>query len=432
MFKSRGFRGGVHPPYSKLTSSKKIEKAKVPKTVVLPLCQHVGAPCEPLVNVGDQVKVGQKIADSKAAVSTPIHSSISGTVVEISPKLAPTCVEVQSIVIESDGKDEWVEISGLDAEKASKEEILAKIRECGVVGLGGAAFPTQVKLNPPKDKRVEVLIINGAECEPFITSDHRLMLEEGEKILQGAKIAARILGVQRVIIAIEENKPDAIENMKKLVGNEFEVMLLKTKYPQGDERHLIKTVVNKEVPAGGLPFDVGIVVQNVGTVKAIYEAVQEGRPLLERVVTVTGDVKDPKNLLVRIGTPFSQLIEECGGPVGTIKKLVCGGPMMGMAQPGDAPVVKGTTCVLVFNEARAKEEEEKSCIRCGRCIDACPMGLLPVTLSKLVERRKFETCPKYNVMSCDECGCCAYVCPAKIPLVQLIRQGKSAVRSMAR
>jgi len=430
MFWSQRFRGGVHPPHSKVTSDKKIEKASLPKIAVFPICQHVGAPCDPLVNVGDQVKAGQKIADSKAVVSAPIHSSISGKVVEISPRLTPACAEVSSIIIESDGKDEWVETSGLDLEKASKEDILAKIRECGITGMGGAAFPTHVKLNPPKDKKVEVLIINGVECEPFITEGHRLMLEEGEKILGGVRAAAKVLGVQRVVIAIEDNKPDAIENMKKLAGAEFEVVALKTKYPQGDERHLIKAILDREVPAGGLPFDVGTVVLNVETAKAIHDALSKGLPLVERVVTVTGDVKDPKNLLVRIGTPFTQLIEECGGPVGEIRKLVCGGPMMGVAQPGDASVVKGSTCVLVFNETRVKEDEEKPCIRCGRCADACPMSLLPVTLSKLVERRKFEMCSDYNIMSCDECGCCSYVCPSKIPLVDRIRQGKVAVRKL--
>ncbi|MEW6221929.1 MAG: electron transport complex subunit RsxC [Candidatus Hadarchaeota archaeon] len=432
MLRIQGFRGGIHPSYSKLASSRVIEKAKPPKVAVLPLRQYVGVPCTGLVNLGDHVKVGQKIADCEAPLSVPIHSSISGTIVELALKPTPTGEELQSIVVESDEKEEWVEISGLDVEKASREEILAKIRESGIAGMGGAAFPTHVKLNPPKDKNVETLIINGVECEPFITGDHRLMLEAGDKIISGAKIAAKVLDVRKIVIAVEDNKPDAAENMRKLAGEGIEVRILKTKYPQGDERHLIKAILGREVPEGGLPFDVGAILLNVGTAKAIHEAVYEGKPLVERVVTVAGDVKEPKNMLTRIGTPFSQLVEECGGPVGEIRKMVCGGPMMGIAQPADAPVVKGTTCVLVFNEANAGEERELPCIRCARCVEACPMSLMPTILAHLSERGNVEGVLDYKIMSCDECGCCSYVCPSKIPLVQKIRLGKVLVRSKAK
>ncbi|MEW6222972.1 MAG: electron transport complex subunit RsxC [Candidatus Hadarchaeota archaeon] len=431
MFHIPGFRGGIHPPYSKLASGKAIENAKPPKVAVLPLRQYVGVPCTGLVNLGDHVKVGQKIADCEAPLSVPIHSSISGTIVELALKPTPTGEELQSIVVESDGKDEWAEFTGLDADKASREEILAKIHDAGIAGMGGAAFPTHVKLNPPKDKKVETLIINGVECEPFITGDHRQMLEAGEKIVGGAKIAAGVLNVGKVVIAVEDNKPDAAENMRRLAEG-FGVMVLKTKYPQGDERHLIKTILGKEVPEGGLPFDIGAVVLNVSTAKAIHEAVHEGKPLVERVVTVAGDVKEPKNLLVRIGTPFSQLVEECGGPVGEIRKMVCGGPMMGIAQPADAPVVKGTTCVLVFSEAKAKEERELPCIRCARCVEACPMSLMPTILAHLSERGNVDGALDYKITSCDECGCCSYVCPSKIPLVQKIRLGKVLVRTKAK
>lgn len=424
------FRGGVHPESFKLTARKKIEKAGLPERVILPLRQHVGAICDLLVNKGDRVRTGQKIADSDSNVSAPIHATISGTVAEISPQFTPTGEKVQSVIIESDGKDRWVKTKGMHPEKSSKDEILAKIRECGIVGLGGAAFPTHVKLNPPEGKKVDTVIINGVECEPFITADHRLMLEEGERILRGAEIVARVLGVKRIVIAIEDNKPDALENMRKLGGGDVEVVSLRTKYPQGDERHLIRAILGREVPPSGLPFDVGVVVQNVGTVKAVYDAVHDGIPLVERVITVTGDVRKPKNLLVRVGTLFSDLINEGGGPRGMARKVISGGPMMGIAQSKDVPVIKGTNCILVFSESKVVKEEEMSCIRCGRCIEACPMGLMPVMLLTLVRNLKFEACSEYNIMSCDECGCCAYVCPSKIPLVQVIKQGKSVLSSM--
>lgn len=430
MFGVHKFNGGVHPAHSKLTAGKKIEKASLPEKVVLPLRQHAGAVCDSLVKKGNRVRVGQRIADSDSAISAPIHASISGTVSEISTELTPTGEEVQCVTIESDGKDKWVKTKGLNLEKSSREDLLAKIRECGIVGLGGAAFPTHVKLNPPKGKKVDTVIIDGVECEPYITADHRLMLEEGEKILKGARIIAMVLGVKRVVFAVEDNKPDAIEKIRKLSDEDIEVVSLKTKYPAGDERHLIKAGLNREVPPGGLPFDVGVVVQNVGTAKAIHDAVHDGIPLVERVVTVTGDVRKPKNLLVRMGTLFSDLIGECGGPRGATRKVMSGGPMMGIAQSKDVPVIKGTGCILVFNKRRVVEEEEMPCIRCGKCIEACPMGLVPSTLLALVRNEKFEACSDYNIMSCDECGCCAYVCPSKIPLVQVIKRGKGALSSM--
>jgi len=430
MFKTSKFRGGVRPSCFKLTAGKRIERAKLPSRVILPLRQHVGAVCEPSVKKGDHVRVGQKIADSASAISAPIHASVSGTVVEISTSDTPTGEEVQSVTIESDGKDEWIETRGIDPEHSSREEVLAKIRECGVVGLGGAAFPTHVKLKPPEGKKIDVVLINGVECEPYITADHRLMLEEGEKIVEGARIIAKVLEAKRVVVAIEENKPDAIKNIREFGWEDIEVVSLKTRYPQGDERHLIKAILNKEIPAGGLPFDVGVVVQNVGTAKAVRDAVYDGIPLVERVVTVTGDVQEPKNLLVRIGTPFSQLVDECGGPQGRIGKVISGGPMMGIAQYKDVPVIKGTNCILVFNEQRVKKEEELSCIRCGRCVEVCPMGLLPYMFVALIRKKKFRECSDYSITSCDECGCCAYVCPSKIPIVQLIKEGKIALRAV--
>ena len=423
-----GFRGGVHPPYSKITSGKSIERAKLPSSAILPLRQHVGAPCEPLVKKGDAVKVGQKVGDSPAPVSAPIHSSTSGVVKDVLIHLSPTGEEVLSILIEPDGKDEWVETKGMDPDKSSKKEVLEKIRECGVVGLGGAAFPTHVKLSPPPGKKIDTVIINGCEGEPYITADHRLMLEQGEDILNGTKIIMKLLGVERGLIAIESNKKDAIEKLEDLRGDGIEIVSLKTRYPQGDERHLIKVLLGREIPAGGLPFDVGVVVQNVGTAKAVCDAICDGIPLVERVVTVTGDVKEQKNLLTRIGTPFSELIEQCGGFVGDVGKVISGGPMMGVAQCRDVPVIKGTTCILALDQRKARGEEERDCIRCGSCVDACPMGLMPTMLATYSKKKRFDLCEENYIFSCDECGCCTYVCPARIPLVQLIRYGKDEVR----
>lgn len=421
--------GGVHPEYSKLTAGKKIEEPELPERVVLPLQQHTGAPCDPMVEEGDHVKVGQKIADSES-LSAPIHASVSGTVTGMSAELTPSGDEVESVIIESDGKDEWVEMEGLDPEESSREEIVEKVRESGIVGLGGATFPTHVKLSPPEEKDIDTLLINGAECEPYITADHQLMLEEGKKILEGARIIRRVLDAERIIVGVEDNKQDAIENLRELSSDDIEVVSLETRYPQGDEFHLIKAILDREIPKGGLPFDVGVGVQNVGTAKAIYDAVCEGVPLVERVTTVTGDVKEPKNLLPRLGTSFFSLIEECGGPEGTMRKMICGGPMMGTALSEDVPVTKGANCVLVFNESRVEEEEERVCIRCGKCIEACPLNLIPSKLQRLVRNEEFEACRDYDIMSCDDCGCCAYICPSKIPLVEIIRRGKEAVSSM--
>jgi electron transport complex protein RnfC len=412
------FRGGVHPKERKLTASKPIEKARLPEKVVIPLRQHVGAPCEPLVKVGEAVKAGQKIGESPAKVSAPVHASISGTVEKISTELSPSGEFTTCITITSDGKDEWVELPPLSPE-SPREALLERIKEAGVVGMGGAGFPTHVKLNPPKP--VHTLLVNGVECEPYITSDHRLMLEFPQEIAEGTKIAARILGVQRVIVAVEDNKLDAAEKMGEVMKGFAEVKLLKTRYPRGDERHLIRSVLGVEVPAGGLPFDVGVVVQNVATLKAISDALK-GRPLVERVITVTGDVAQPKNLMVRIGTLFSGLLQQCGGATKGPAKLIAGGPMMGVALSGDAPVAKTTGNVLVMGEV--KEEPETPCIRCGRCLEVCPMGLMPTLLAKLVRAGRYEDCLSGSILSCDECGCCAYVCPSRIPLVHLMREGK--------
>ncbi|MEM2250684.1 MAG: electron transport complex subunit RsxC [Candidatus Hadarchaeales archaeon] len=422
----RKFKGGIKLPHLKPTAGFTIERMKLPSLVVVPLKQHIGAVCEPLVQKGEKVKTGQKIGDSHANLSAPVHSPISGVVKEVRMHPIPTGEEVPSIFIESDGVDEWVETSGIDPEKAGREEILSRIREAGIVGLGGAAFPTHVKLNPPK--KVDTLIINGCEGEPFITADHRLMLEYPERIMRGVEIMMKVCGAERAIIAIEEDKRDAEQQLKKFETERIKIAVLPSRYPQGDERHLIKALLRREVPAGGLPFDVGVVVQNVATAKAVADAILDGKPLIERIVTVTGAVRLPKNLLVRIGTLFSALIEECGGPAREYDKIVAGGPMMGFAQWCDIPVIKGTNCVLLM---KSVEDEERDCIRCGRCVDVCPMGLEPTILASFSKKKMFDKCLEYRVTSCDECGCCAYVCPSKIPLVQYIKLAKDALRRSA-
>ncbi len=432
MSKFNSFHGGIHPPDSKITASKAIEKAKLPAGVIILLQQHVGAPCKPLVKEGDEVKAGQKIGDSDSFVSAPVHSSISGVVKEISTQQSPIGSEVQGIIIESDGRDESAKMEAIDPATASKREILARIREAGIVGLGGEAFPTHVKLSPPEGKEIDTVILNGSECEPCMTSDHRLMLEQPDKVVKGLKVIMKVLEVDRGFIGIEDNKADAIERMRAAVEKEgdgkIKVVPLKTKYPQGEERILIKTILNREIPSGGYSHDIGVIVQNVSTAKAIYDAIYDGIPLIERVVTVTGDVMDPKNLLVRIGTSFHELIEECGGFRGEKGKIVNGGPMRGIAQYKDVPVIKSIRCVLVLDIEKARISEERECTNCGTCVEACPIGLMPTVLGKLARKKRFEDCRDYHILDCVECGSCTYVCPSKIPLIQLITYGKEEIK----
>jgi electron transport complex protein RnfC len=347
------FKGGIHPEYNKLTAEKRVEPAKLPEKIILPLSQHVGAPCDPIVNVGDHVKTGQKVAESQAFVSAPIHSSISGTVKAIENTVHPvTGKPVKSIIIESDNNDEKIDMEKREYENLPANELKNIIKEAGIVGLGGAAFPTHVKLSPPEDKPIDTLIINGAECEPYLTTDHRLMVEKASSLIAGIRIIRKILGVKKVYIGIEKNKPDAISLLKeKCEGQNIEVSSLHAKYPQGGEKTLIYAITKRKVPAGGLPMDIGCVVSNVGTAIAVYEAVALSKPLYERVITITGKVNEPKNLLVRNGTLINSLIEQAGNYKGDTKKLIMGGPMMGFALPTDElPVIKGTSGITVFNK----------------------------------------------------------------------------------
>jgi electron transport complex protein RnfC len=339
-----------------------------------------------------------------------------------------------SVVIENDGKEEWTSLKdNPDYMKLSPDELKRKVKDAGIVGMGGAAFPAHVKLSPPKEKPIDVVILNGAECEPYLTADYRLMLERPQEVVEGMNVLMKILGASKGFIGIENNKPDAIESMKKAVSGEtnIQVCALEVKYPQGAEKMLIKAAVGREVPPRGLPMDVGVVVHNIGTAVAIYEAVRYGKPLIERVVTVTGEgIKEPKNLMVKIGSLVSDLIKECGGFKSDIAKVISGGPMMGFALYSlDVPVTKGTSGILVLLEEEVVHIEDFGpCIRCGRCIDICPMGLMPSMLSVLSERGFYEEAKDYNLFDCFECGSCAYVCPSKRPIVQLVRLAKSLVK----
>lgn len=435
---AKSFRGGVHPDDRKgYTAAKAIEVAPVPQKVIIPTRQHIGAPCSPVVKVGDLVKKGQVIAEAQAFVSSPVHASISGKVVEIADYPHPVFGVCPSIVIESDGADEWVDGLPLsrDWKALDSAELKDIIRQSGIVGMGGATFPTHVKMAPPAEKPIEAFILNGAECEPYLTADHRVMLEMAARIVTGMQIAMKVLGVKTGYIGIEENKPDAIAVMTEATaGSCIQVAPLKTKYPQGAEKTLIKVIVDKEVPSGGLPMDVGVVVQNVGTVVAIADAVEKGLPLIERVTTITGGaIAEPKNLMLRIGTTFAQAIELCGGFKEQPVKLIMGGPMMGMAQCKlDVPVIKGTSGILALSASDVNAGPEQPCIRCGRCVDACPMGLNPSMLSILGQRGIYDKAKEeYDLLDCVECGSCVYTCPAKRNIVHYVKLSKAQNAALA-
>ncbi|KPJ98550.1 MAG: electron transporter RnfC [Nitrospira bacterium SG8_35_4] len=435
MSKAVTFERGIHPAYNKeLASGKTITAAKLPGRIVVPVSQHIGAPAKAIVHIGDEVKRGQVLGETSGFVSSPVHSSISGKVIAIADFPTAAGRMVQSIVVEGDGRDEAVEFKeNPDYLNLSVDEIKTLIKDAGIVGMGGAAFPTNVKLSPPKEKTIDAVVINGAECEPYLTADHRLMVEHPNDVVEGLKIIMKSLGVSEGHIGIEENKPDALEAISSAAAGESSIKVwpLEIKYPQGAEKMLIKAVKGREVPSKGLPMDVGVVVQNVGTAIAVYEAVRYGKPLIERVVTITGKgIQEPKNLLVRIGTLMSEVVEQCGGLTGGAVKVIAGGPMMGFAQwTLDVPVVKGTSGILVLSEEEyVASDEYSACIRCGSCIDVCPMGLNPSILSIYAEKGFYEDAKDNNLFDCFECGSCAYVCPAKRPMVQFMRLAKSQVK----
>lgn len=432
--KTRTFPHGVHPPEHKnLTEDKALQPMPPPEKVMIPLLQHFGKPAEPLVQKGDEVLLGQKIGEGQGLFSASVHSSVSGKVLLVDMYNHPGGIPVPTVTVANNGQDDK-QPGKKEAENPfslSPNEIREKVKEAGVVGLGGAAFPTAVKLSPPKNKPIDTIIINGCECEPLLTSDYRLMLEYADEILKGAELARIATGAKRIIVGIEDNKRKAFDVFQeKINAYKGEVVLLKTKYPEGAEKNLIYAILRREVPRGGLPFDVGIVVQNVGTAKAIWEAVSEGKSLFERAITVSGlGIADPKNLLVRIGTSFQEVIDYCGGLRDNGRILVMGGPMMGLAQWSlDVPVVKGTSGILAW--AAPALAAEHPCIRCGRCIEHCPMVLVPTQLAKYVKYNKLEEAEKWGILDCVECGSCQYICPSKIPLVHWMRLGKNEVMSL--
>lgn len=427
------FAGGLNVPhYKSFSEHKAIEAASLPEEIIIPLSQHLGAPNEPLVKVGDKVKAGQKIGSTDKFVSAPVHASLSGTVTAIEPRLPGQSVDC--IVIAVDKDQQPLELADVDLSKVTKEDILNAVKEAGIVGMGGATFPTSVKLSPPPDKKVDTLLLNGCECEPYLTCDHRIMLEYPEKLLEGTKLLMKVLDVEKAFICIEGNKDDAIEAIRQK-NDDSRIVLLRmpVKYPQGSEKHLVKAALDREIPPGGLPFDVGTLIQNVGTAVAVYEAVKYKKPLIERVVSVTGqNIREPKNLLVKIGTPLYSLIEDCGGIVEEPAKIIFGGPMTGKAQHNlDVPITKGATGVVVLPQEMALEDTDYcDCVRCGRCVTHCPMLIYPNMISIYCETNRVEDALEWNTMDCIECGICAYVCPSKRPIVQLVQRTKPLIQEL--
>lgn len=427
----KAFKGGIHPKDMKhLTERMPIEVMPFPKKLVIPVRQHIGAPATPIVNKGDVVKKGQLIAEANGFVSSNIHASTSGTVVDIADLPNPVYGKCLSIVIEADGEDQWME--GLPTQREwkslSNEDMLKMIQQAGIVGMGGASFPTHVKLSPPKEAKIDTFILNAAECEPYLTADHRMLVENAEKVITGIQIIQKLIGVEHLWIGIEDNKKDAIEMMEKAcAGTGIKVATLQTRYPQGAEKMLIKAICNREVPSGKLPMDIGVVVNNVGTAIAIADAICSGIPSIERVTTISGKaVAQPKNLLIRVGTLFQDVVDYCGGMKEEPEKIVMGGPMMGFAQSTlNIPVTKGVSGILCLVKSEVNESKQKPCIRCGRCVEVCPIGLVPAMFGILGEKDYYEEAKEeYNLLDCAECGCCVYVCPSKRNLVQYVKYFK--------
>ena len=437
----RGFSlGGVHPHDNKISKDAVIEDFPVLEKAYISMSQHLGAPAEPVVQKGDKVKVGQVIGKPAGFISAYIHSSVSGTVVAIEPVADIQGNMVMTVVVEVEG-DEWIETIDrsnniVEDIALSPKEILEKIAGCGIVGLGGASFPTHVKLSPPPGKKAEFLIINGAECEPFLTSDYRLMVEMTEQMIIGSMIMAKALGVKRCYIGVEENKPEAIKKIRSFSSKypSVEVVELRMMYPQGGEKQLIDAVVKRRVPSMGLPIDVGVVVQNVGTAFAVYEAVQKNKPLIDSIVTVTGKfAREQRNFRLRVGTPIDKMIDSVGGLPRDAVKVISGGPMMGKAIANfQGASVKATSAVLIMAEEETKRNPESNCIRCAKCVEVCPMGLEPYLLNKLAIADRYDDLEANKIYDCMECGCCLYTCPANIPLLDNIRIAKAEVMKIMR
>jgi electron transport complex protein RnfC len=433
------FRGGIHPEYHKgLASGSPIRELPLPARLAVPLSQHLGAPAKPVVQVGAAVQAGQLIAEANGFISAPIHAPAAGKVAALEETASASGRTCGAIVIETSAEQAWQPFPALpDWRFTDRKALVEHIGAAGIVGMGGAGFPTRVKLSPPSDKPIDTVILNGAECEPYLTSDHRMMLEHAAEIRIGAEIICHILAAKTLRVAIEDNKPDAIAAMEKAfqdAGGDAAVAVLHTSYPQGSEKQQIYSVTGREVPRGGLPMDVGCVVENVSTAFAVYDAVVNGRPLVRRVVTVTGDaVAQPSNLLAPFGTPYADLVAACGGVKGKAAKVVSGGPMMGFTVSSLAvPTGKTTSGLLLLSPKRVSCFTSQACIACGRCVDACPMRLSPAELSQCIEADDIEGAGQIALMDCIECGSCAFVCPARRPLVHHFRRGKAIVAAKRR
>ncbi len=433
--------GGIHPKENKLSAGASIETMEFPKRAVVPVAQHLGVPANVIVKKGDMVKTGQMIAKGEAFISANVHSPFTGKVFRVDDVLDSSGFRRKAVIIDVAGEEEWVENIDTSKEinqdiKLSPKEIVDKIHELGIVGMGGATFPTHVKYMVPDGKKVDYLIINGVECEPYLTSDHRLMLEHGEEMMIGVRILMIALKVNKCIIGVENNKPDAIAHLRDIAAKYQGITVepLKVQYPQGGEKQLIDALLRRQVPAGKLPLDVGCVVNNVGTCFAVYEAVQKNKPLIERIVTVTGKtVKKPSNFLTRIGTPVSMLLEKAEADLEATGKIINGGPMMGKALVNtEVPVTKGTSGILLMKKSESKREKEGNCIRCSKCTSVCPQGLEPHLLKILSKQQENESCEQERIMDCIECGSCVYTCPANIPLLDYIRMGKANTGMMIR
>ncbi len=432
------FPGGIHPEYNKDISIRELlRRAPLPEKAIIPLSQHIGRPNEPLVKKGDHVEEGQVVGQSSSFISSPVHSPVYGTVSDVRKEFHPALGPVLSVVIERDKEKPQKNYPGCDSDDISNEELIRKVRDAGIVGMGGAAFPTHVKLTIPEGKKIETLIVNGAECEPFLTCDHMLMTKKTIEILKGIALVINVLRPRKTYIAIENNKRAAFFAFQKLIAaskqkeiSKIELIMLKTKYPQGGEKQLIKAIAGREVPPDKLPLDIGFLVQNVGTIFAIYEAVYFNKPLMERIITISGDcLERPGNYVMKVGTTIKEIVEKHGINLSRDpKKVIVGGPMMGFAQPGmETPVLKSTSGILFLSGEYIKDLEETQCIRCAKCIDVCPVNLSPTEIVKNVKKGYWDKMEDLWVSDCIECGACAYSCPARIPLVQYIKEGKTAL-----
>ena len=436
---SKTFHGGVHPKeYKHLTEHLAFELFPIPEQIILPLSQHLGKEAKTLVKKGEEVKAGQMIAQAEGFVSAPVHTSVAGKVISVGKEQTSSGFPKDAITIKRNGtiESEKFLLEPINPEIITADEIRERVALAGIVGQGGAAFPTSVKLNPPKDKVIDVVILNGCECEPYLTRDYRFMIERPDDLISGLKLIMKALGVKRGVIGIENNKPEAIELLSNKAKYEIgiEIVSLKTKYPQGAEKMLIKAVTGKEVPLGKLPMDVGAVIQNIGTAIAVHDAIVKGEVLITAALTVSGKgIKNPKNLIVPVGTPIQDVIDYCGGVTDDAAKIIVGGPMMGVAQFDlKAPVMKATSGILVLTKDEVAENPETPCLKCGQCVDACPLNLMPTKLARYTQLNRYEDAEGADITVCMECGTCSYTCPANIPLVQWIRLGKQKVLQMQR